>query len=299
MSSSLTPDRSAHPPLWARSVLFFPGHRPELAPKAIAAGPDSICIDLEDAVPAGMKDAGRTGALGLLAEARPPSPALLLRINPAGTPAGEADLAALGTLPRSSWPAAVVLPKIRSAAELLAVAARIPAELPLIPLIETAEGLYRVEEIALSTPRLAALLIGGVDLSADLGCTMDWDSLLYARGRVVHAGALARIPVIDVPWRDLHDLEGLRVEAARAARLGLTGKIAIHPGQIAPIHEGFTPSFDELASARRIVAAWDEAGGGALQVDGALVEEPVVRRALRTVALHAAQAQGQSAGGEA
>lgn len=280
-----------------RSVLFLPGHRTDLLPKAVAAAPDAICLDLEDAVPPDAKAGARAAVGALLAGGAAGSgPAILVRINPVATPEGEADLEALGggdaqarraSEGGSGGPGAalagVILPKAADPLELRRVVEVLGPPIPLIPLIESAEGLERVAELA-RAPGVAALCMGGLDLSADLGCAVEWEALLYARSRVVHAAALARIPALDLPNPSLSDPEGLERESTAARRLGFRGKLALHPAQVAPIHRAFTPSPEELERARRIVRAWEEAGGGAVRLDGKMIDAPVVRAARNTLA---------------
>jgi citrate lyase beta subunit len=129
-----------------------------------------------------------------------------------------------------------------------------------------------------------ALLFGGVDLAADLRCEYGWEPLLYARSRVVHAAAGAGIDVIDVPWLDLGDEAGLRQEAEASARLGFTGKGSIHPKQIGIINEIFSPSAEQVAYARKVVAAFAEADSGLVVVDNKLIELPVLRSMERILA---------------
>jgi citrate lyase beta subunit len=151
-------------------------------------------------------------------------------------------------------------------------------------IIETNDGLSDAVAIARSTRRVASLLFGAVDMSADLRCANAWEPLLYARSRVVHAAASAGIDALDVPFLDLDDAAGLAREAQAAAAMGFGGKAAIHPRQIAAIHAAFTPSSAEIARARRIVAAYEASDTGLVVLDGKLVEAPVVRSMYRLLA---------------
>ena len=140
---------------------------------------------------------------------------------------------------------------------------------------------------------VAALIFGGFDLSVELGADPGWEPLLYARSRVVHAAALCGLDAIDMPSRDLDDVSGLRAEAEQARRLGYAGKVAIHPAQIPVIHEVFTPSPEEVQQARRIIEADRAAGGGAVALDGRMVDRPVVEAA-RRVLMRARPASGRT-----
>lgn len=294
-----------------RCILFFPATRPDRYEKAVATGADAVCVDLEDAVDPNAKDEGRAAALELVeriaaapsgASAAGRRPELILRINDPADPEGRADLNALRRA--AAWPDAVMIPKTRSPDDVRRVDDALTAPgrpaVPLLALIETAPGLSAAEAIATASPRLHALVLGGVDLSAELGCTLDWEPLLYARSRVVHAAALAGIDTIDMPFLDVADPEGLSRESRAAARLGFRGKVAIHPTQVAVIQEAFSPRAEEIERARRIVAAYEAQHGGVLLVDGKLVDRPVVLAALRVLAsariLREKETAGEAAG---
>jgi citrate lyase beta subunit len=151
-------------------------------------------------------------------------------------------------------------------------------------IIESNEGLRNVDTIAASTHRLKALFFGGFDMSAALGAKMAWEPLLYARGRSVHAAAMAGIEILDSPYLDLNDEVGL-VSSARAAQdLGFVGKAAKHPSQIATINSVFTPDTATLARAERIVAAFNKDPSATLVLDGKLIEKPTVRAMQRVLA---------------
>lgn len=274
-----------------RTLLFFPASRPDRFAKAMASGADSVCIDLEDAVAPSDKDAARAAALGLLAAEPPGDARVVLRINSPRTPAGVRDLAGLLDAP----PLAVdlLLPKVESPEEVRwveEVLAPSHPDLRLLPMIETARGVAAADAIAHASPRVDLLMLGGVDLAAQTGATMSWEALLHARSRVVYAAASAEVEALDTVFIDVGDAGALAREAAGAAALGFTGKAAIHPSQIEPIHRAFSPDAEEVARARALVAAYEAAGGGVLLLDGKLVERPVVRRAERVLAIAAAEA---------
>ena len=151
-------------------------------------------------------------------------------------------------------------------------------------IIEANDGLANAIDIARASPRVAALLFGAVDMSADLRCQNAWEPLLYARSRVVHAAAAAGVDVLDVPWLDLNDEAGLTREANAAAALGFGGKASIHPKQLAAIHAAFTPSAQAVERAQRIVAAYEASDSGLVVIDGKLIELPVVRAMYRLLA---------------
>jgi citrate lyase beta subunit len=267
----------------ARALLFTPADRPERFPKAMAVGADGAVLDLEDGVGLPAKKTARQAALGFFA-APPPAPSgfvWALRINHITTADGLRDLLALRDAP--TRPQVVMLPKVESVSEVEVAVGHLGAP-RIVALLETARGLSAAEEIA-AHPSVDALGFGGADLAADLGATMGWEQMLFARSRIVQAAATAGIAAFDVPFLDIHDADGLRKETEAAKALGYSCKLAIHPAQITVIDSVFTPAPEQLAKARRIVAAFQQSGGGACQVDGRMVDVPVVKSARRTVAL--------------
>jgi citrate lyase beta subunit len=274
-----------------RSILFCPGSRPERFAKGLASGADAVCLDLEDGVGPDAKDVARDAVASFLVEWNEGSagaPDIVVRVNDPRTPLGARDVEVLAG---SRLPHAVMVPKVDgpdsldALARVLSVGALDGESVPrLLPLIETVRGLDRAGEIASAGLPLGALVFGGMDLSAELGARFEWEPLLYARSRVVHAAALAGVGAIDVPWAPLDDPEGLENETRRAARLGFTGKLAIHPAQVSVIHRGLAPDPEELAAARRIVEATARASEGVVVVDGRMVDRPVVLGAERILA---------------
>ena len=262
-----------------RCLLFFPGSRPELLPKAVASGADRVCMDLEDAVAPEAKGTARAAALDMLT--RPPvdRARLVVRVNHPASEAGAADLEAIASLDGAS--PTLMVPKVDGPEELHELRDRLGgrgAGTVLIPMIETVRGLARVEAIA-SVEDVEALMFGGLDLSIELGASLDWESLLYARSRTVHAARLAGVHVLDMPFFDAADDEALRAEAERAGRLGFSGKAAIHPRQVGPIQAAFTPSDEQVARARRLVEAYERERMGAFLLDGVMVDRPAVEAA--------------------
>lgn len=263
-----------------RCVLFFPATRPDRYEKALASGVDAVCVDLEDAVALDDKDRGRAEAVVLLEAREPCDAATIVRVNAYGSPFGRADLDALCAA--SAAPDAIMLPKVDGPEDVLAVEGALQEgglRVPLIPMIETARGLAAVEEIATCSSSSSALLFGGVDLSTELGASIGWDELLYARSRVVHAVALGGIDAIDMPFLDVSSAEELEAEAVAVKRLGFIGKAAIHPSQVGIIQERFAPSEDEIARARMLIDAYEAEGGNAFLLDGVMVDRPVIEAA--------------------
>jgi len=283
----MSDSRVSAPDRIRRSILFCPGSRPERFAKALASGADSVCLDLEDGVAPDARDAAREAVIAFLSNdgVRGDSdPERMVRINAVRNEDGRRDLEALRALGPTRVPLAVMVPKVDGPDDLEDVA-RVLGDMPaLLPLIETARGLQRVQEIADSGRARGGLIFGGMDLAAEIGCRFEWEPLLYARSRIVHAAALAGLGTIDAAWAPLDDAAGLRAETVRAARLGFTGKLAIHPAQVPIIHDGLAPDVDELEAARRIVEAANRASGGVLVVDGRMVDRPVVLGARRVLA---------------
>ncbi|MDX1646498.1 MAG: CoA ester lyase [Longimicrobiales bacterium] len=264
-----------------RCLLFFPGTRPELMPKAAATDADRICIDLEDSVPPRGKAQARTAVHRALESSPGEAARLAVRINHPSSPWGADDLAAL-----DGWAAEgltrVMLPKTASPDDVSTVLAACGGHrsLSVIVVIETLRGVKRVEAIAASEG-VAGLLFGALDLSVELGCALEWEPLLHARSTCVLAARLTGIAVVDTPFFDVRDEEGLRRESVRARSLGFTGKAAIHPHQVGVIRPVFAPSAQEIRRARRVVEVAGQEGDGAFLLDGVMVDAPVVEAARR------------------
>lgn len=271
------------------SFLFLPGTRTDRVPKAVASGAGAVCLDLEDAVLPADKDEARGAVMALLADPACP-PNLVVRINHPESGAGQADVGELVAAESATPLFAIMVPKTGAAAEVEDLRGRLGPRfetVPLIPVVETARGLAHVEEIA-ATDGVVAMIFGGLDLSVELGCTLDWESLLYARSRCVHAARLAGVDLIDTPFFDVEDVEGLRAAADRAQRLGFDAMAAIHPRQVATIRAVFEPTGEDVDRARRIVEAFEAGGRGAMLVDGVMIDRPAVQAARTIIARHEA-----------
>jgi citrate lyase subunit beta / citryl-CoA lyase len=260
-----------------RSYLFAPGHNPKLLRRVFEAGADAVMLDLEDAVPPEAKDTARA----MVAEALADHPAWV-RVNAARTEWCEADLAAVGERAFG-----IRIPKVSSADDVRWVAERAPGK-PIICAVESARGVLAAAEIA-AAPGVRHLAMGGVDLQNDLNAGNGNLQTLYVRSHLVVVSRAAGLePPIDSVHPRLDDDAGLREQAAFARSLGFFGKSAIHPRQLPVLHEVFTPSERELGWAREVVAAFEAAGGAALQLPGGeFVDLPVARRARRLLELAA------------
>ena len=272
--------------LLVRCLLFTPANHPDRFEKAKTLGADGLIIDLEDAISLGEKDAARKIAVDYLkASTKTPGFVECLRVNSIRTRAGLKDLSAL--CDQNVRPDIMVLPKVESASEIEIINELLaPNPISLLPLIESAKGLYHAHEIAL-VKNVVGLVFGGADFAADLGSTMAWESLYSARAQIVHAAAHAGIAPIDVPYLNLHDADdsGLINEATLVKAMGFTCKLSIHPKHIKPIIETFSPNQEEIEKAKAIVSAYDKANGNACEYNGKMIDVPVYRSALRVLAL--------------
>jgi len=276
-----------------RSLLYMPGANARALAKARELPADGLILDLEDAVAPEAKEGARAAIAVALAEGGYGGRELVLRVNPLESPWGEADLAAAAELPID----AVLLPKVESAESVRQSVARLdalgaPAERTVWCMLETPLGILNAREIA-QAPRVAALAMGTSDLSADLHAleALDRLPLMTSLQLVVLAARACRLAAFDGVHLDLADDDGFAAACRQGRALGFDGKTLIHPKQIAAANAVFAPSADEIATARRIIAAYREAlaaGQGVTVVGGRLVENLHVAAAERTLALAAA-----------
>ncbi|THT97568.1 CoA ester lyase [Lampropedia puyangensis] len=266
----------------ARSLLFVPGTKVERFAKALASGADAIVLDLEDAVPPSEKDTARQAIAGIAnAISAAPVP-VVVRINTLGSALGLADTEWLQATPAIAH---VMVPKTEQAQDLSALHQRLP-NLQLIALIETALGLHHVHHIA-AAPGVARLAVGHIDFLADLGMQVSTGEPEIAplRFNVAMATRLANLPpAIDGVTADFQNDELLRQDTQRAIRYGFGGKLCIHPRQIEGVHTCFMPDAQQLQWAQRVVQADAQAQGAAVQLDGKMVDLPVVLQAQRILA---------------
>lgn len=270
-----------------RSALFTPGTEAGRLRKATQAGADVCIFDLEDSVPPARIEEARRTVAQVLSEVGGTA-RIWVRVHAASREEMPDDLAAL------SWPnvEGVVLPKVEDedsidACQAAIAAANGPRDLPLMAIVESARGVLHCEQIARSWA-VFCLALGRFDLSADLGVNPEdrTPALTAARAMVVLASAAARVhPPLDSPWLKIPDLEGLRAAAAQGRRDGFGGMLLIHPTHVQPVNQVFSPTPEEIAWARSILAAAGDAassGKGAFARDGEMVDEAIVRRA-RTI----------------
>ncbi len=270
-----------------RSFIFSPGLRPDMFPKALASGTDIVCVELEDGISPKDKDEARKSALALFEQTQADDGVeRIVRINCLREAFGLADVQAI--LATDTPPPALMLPKVRTPEEVVWLDDLLTERghnTRLHVIIETNRGLQAAFEIAHCSRRIDALFFGGVDMAAELRCQNAWEPLLYARSRVVHAAASAGVDVIDVPYLDLEDPDGMVVEAQKAKALGFSGKGSVHPKQVAALNKVFTPTADEIARARRVTQTFEEADTGLVVIDGKLIEKPVLRDMYRILSI--------------
>jgi citrate lyase subunit beta / citryl-CoA lyase len=281
---SILPLMFAHRLDALRSLLFVPASDERRIATALASGAGAVIVDLEDAVAEREKAAARAALPARLRDAGVRDGVLtLVRVNGLRTPHAAEDLAMLREAPVDG----VVVPKAEPE-DLGALPAEAP---PAIALVETALGIRRAYETA-RLPAVAALMLGTVDLAAELGAdpALDPDALRVAASSLVLDAVAAGLGgPIDGVCTALGDTRALRAQSLRAKALGYRAKACIHPAQLPVVHEVFSPSEAELAQARATLAAYEEAlrgGRGATTLDGELIDAPIAARAARLLALN-------------
>jgi citrate lyase subunit beta/citryl-CoA lyase len=282
-------------PTALRSFLFAPGNHPRRVEKVFGAGADAVVLDLEDAVPAAAKEATRAAVVEALR--RPRGCRGYVRINAFDSRWCIADLEAVV----GPWLDGVVLPKAENPDHIKVLSQRmnrledehgvVPGTLDLMVIVETARGVSRCDEIAAANVRLGRLALGGADYTLDLD--LEWsageEELAYARARLSHASRLAGIdPPVDTVVPAVKDSERFRLSARNGRKMGFFGKLCIHPDQVAPCNEAFTPSPEEVERARAVVAAFEQAeasGSASIQLDGQFIDYPILYKAQRVLLL--------------
>lgn len=266
----------------ARSLLFVPGNRPERFIKALASGADAVVLDLEDSVPLGAKQTAREAIADAWAELCAKGVPLVVRINALESSEGPADLEWLERVTSGAAPRPVMVPKAESRVSLEHVSIRLPNTL-LLPIIESAAGHAALSDIA-AAPGVVRLAVGHIDFMADTGlqCSDGEPELAPLRFAVAMATRLSRLaPAVDGVTVAIDDEPRLREDTRRAMHFGFGGKLCIHPCQVAVVHAAMSPSADEVAWARRVIAADAASGGAAVRLDGRMVDAPVVLQARR------------------
>ncbi|MEW5828172.1 MAG: CoA ester lyase [Chloroflexota bacterium] len=277
-----------------RALLYVPGDDRNKIEKALTFGVDSICLDMEDGVALNRKEAARINIPKALRELDFGAAERLARINAVGSGLEEADLTA--ALP--ARPDGIVIPKVEAAEQVQWAAEIIEAaelsngwpvnSIRILVGVETARGILNLKGIA-SHPRLDAVIFGAEDYAASIGAVRSrngWE-VLYARSAIVTACAAFDLQAIDMVSIDFKDLVNLKVEAAQGAAMGFSGKQVIHPAQVGPVQEAFTPSDEAIAHAQRVVETFEASqreGKGAYALDGKMIDRPLLKQAEKVLA---------------
>ncbi len=278
-----------------KSLLFLPGDSARKLEKATQLPADSVIMDLEDAIAVSQKEAARQMVIDALGTLDFGDRERLVRLNPRETAFFQHDLEMV-TLAR---PDGFVIPKVEVAIDLIEVDEYLTEiercndwpllSIRLLAIVETALGIMNLGEIATATPRLDALMFGAEDLAGDIGATRTRAGyeVLYARSAVVTTAAAYGLQAIDTVFVDLNDLAALEEDCTFAQQMGYIGKMAIHPKQIGVINHVFMPSPEEIAQAQRLLTTFEthqKEGVGVFELDGKMVDMPMVRAAHRILA---------------
>lgn len=274
-------------PVVLRSLLFVPGTSPDRFSKALSSGADAVLIDLEDAVDAARKAEARGLVAAWLETTTASRTARFVRVNAPGSSWQDEDLRWLGSV--AGHIEGVIVPKVEAADHIEHVA-RVAPHGCVIPMFETARAILDASAIVRANADVPAIIFGAEDLTAQLAIprTVDGEELVLARSQVVLAAAAIGADAIDAVFVDLNASGDLIEDCRRAKAVGFRGKTAIHPNQVAVINEVFSPGEEEVARARRLIAAdaaAREAGQGAFRFENRMVDQPVVTRARRVVEL--------------
>jgi citrate lyase subunit beta/citryl-CoA lyase len=261
-------------PSEAVTALFAPGDRPDRIAKALASAADVVIVDLEDAVAHDRKSFARETLGNIL---RAGATNVVVRISGIESPEHLDDLHAVSGLGVDDGLLGVLIAKVQSSDVIETVAACLRPGVEVLALVETAQGLADVQNIARARG-VVRLALGGVDLTLDLDATAP-GVMDFARFQLTVASRAAGIAApLDTPSTQISDLDAVRESAERARSFGLSGKMCIHPGQLDAVGQAFAPRADEIVWAERIIAGQH---AGAAQVDGAMVDRPVIERARR------------------
>lgn len=253
------------------AALFVPGDRPERFAKAAASGADAVIIDLEDAVAPDARDTARDAVRHHGIESVP----VIVRLNAVRSEAFHADVAAL----RHARFDALMLAKTESAADVLLLHERLGRQVPVVALVETAAAFNALGQL-LQAPGVVQAAFGSLDLALDLNCQPSWEALAYCRSALLLQSRIAGLAApLDGVTTHFDDPLLVHQDALRACEMGMGGKLAIHPRQIAPIHDAFLPDAQAVAWARAVLEASQH--HGAVQVNGAMVDRPLIERAHR------------------
>lgn len=278
-----------------RTMLFMPGNNPGMLQNAGILGADSIILDLEDAVSLTEKDSARILVREAIKNVDYSDVEVVVRVNPLTTEYAREDIDVIARVK----PDALMIPKAteEELMEINSMLDKIEEEegfekesIKLIPLVESAYGVENVYNIIKASKRIVGILLGGEDLTSDLGIkrTKEGEEIFYARNKVAVACKAMKVDAIDTPFTDTNDFEGLEKDTRKAKSLGMTGKASINPRQIDTIHSVYAPTKEEIRHAERVLEAMEEAkreGKGVFSLDGKMVDAPIINRAKTTIDL--------------
>lgn len=275
-----------------RSVLYMPSSNARALEKATTLACDGIIFDLEDAVAPDAKETARAAACDTVRSGRYGRRELVIRVNADDTPWHADDLAAAA----AAGPDAILVPKVNSGDEVLALVAALeaagaPETTRLWAMIETPAAILGAAQIASASPRLEVLVMGSNDLVKELRAehVPGRAPILTAMSLAVLGARAADKVILDAVYNDVRDLDGFRQEAVQARQLGFDGKSLVHPGQVGPANEVFAPDEAAIDDARGVIEAWEAgAGSGVVTYQGRMVEALHVETARRTLAVHEA-----------
>jgi (S)-citramalyl-CoA lyase len=275
-----------------RSLIMVSALRPDEFYRAADCGAELVCADLEDGTAPARRVEARATVFDIFAAPARPGLQRLLRINSLRSDDGLRDI--LAVIETATPPDGLILPKVADAEEVRIVAELLRPHHPetdLIALIESPEGLRKIDDIAKAAPELKALFFGSADYSAEIGSDRGWDALAYARARIVNAAKEAGLDAIDGAWFDPHDDDGFLKETQRIAAMGFTGKVSYELAHVPHIHAALAPGATEIDDARRIIDAAESDTVGITRLDGRMVNESIVRSARRILAAAASMSK--------
>ena len=249
--------------------LFVPANKLDWIAKAEASKADGLVIDLEDSVPLSDKSKSREELAGYLSS-RDISKPFFIRINPLKSLDGKEDILVFNIKNKNFL--GLIIPKIENLIEL----STLPKNLKLVLLIETALALESLSLLS-EDKRVIGLALGGADLSAELGSDMSWDAMLMARSMIILQASKYGLITIDSPYMQIDDISQLAQESTKARSIGFNSKFAIHPKQAEVIKESFLPTKEDLEVAQKILKAFSKSKGGAISVDGKMIDEPIIK----------------------
>ena len=249
--------------------LFVPANKLDWISKAETSKADGLIIDLEDSVPLSDKRKSRDELARHLSSSHISKP-FFIRINSLKSQDGKEDISLFNIKNKNFL--GLIIPKIENPIELSVL----PESLKLVLLIETALALENLSLLS-EDKRVIGLALGGADLSAELGSDMSWDAMLLARSMIILQASKYGLITIDSPFMQIEDINELAQESRKARSIGFNSKFAIHPKQAEVIKESFLPTKEDLEEAQKILKAFSKSKGGAISVDGKMIDAPIIK----------------------